>query len=126
MGCLLFDDHSFCRHVAELLEGCRNRPIVEIGSLDVSDVETSDKKIPKSFTDWAGNWRNWRNWKGSEGVEICTMLTAAPVLPVGYVVSARRIGDRLTGPTVLEDRMPQESEAPTLLCLFLHFASDGA
>ena len=36
MGCLLFDDHSFCRHVAELLEDCRNRPIVEIGSLDVT------------------------------------------------------------------------------------------
>jgi hypothetical protein len=46
----MFDDHSFCRHVAELLEDCRNRPIVEIGSLDVSDVETCDEKIPKSFT----------------------------------------------------------------------------
>jgi hypothetical protein len=35
-----------------------------------------------------------RNWKSSEGVGICTMLTAAPVLPVGYVVSASRIADR--------------------------------
>ena len=49
MGCLLFDDHSFCHHVAELLEDCRNRPIVEIGSLDVSDVETRDKKIPQEL-----------------------------------------------------------------------------
>ena len=49
MGCLLFDDHSFCRDVAELLEGCRNRAIMEIGSLDVSDVETPDKKIPQEL-----------------------------------------------------------------------------
>jgi hypothetical protein len=48
------------------------------------------RKFPRALP-WAGNWRNWRNWKASEGVEICTMLTAAPVLPVGYVINARRI-----------------------------------
>jgi tetraacyldisaccharide-1-P 4'-kinase len=36
LGCLLFDDHAFCRYVAKLLESYCNRPIVEIGSLDLS------------------------------------------------------------------------------------------
>lgn len=36
MGCLLFDDLNFCREVATLLQGCCNRPIAEIGGIDVS------------------------------------------------------------------------------------------
>jgi hypothetical protein len=36
LGCLLFDDHAFCRYVANLLESYCNRPIAEIGSLDLS------------------------------------------------------------------------------------------
>ena len=31
MGCLLFDDHNFCRQVVTLLEGHCNRSIAEIG-----------------------------------------------------------------------------------------------
>jgi hypothetical protein len=36
MGCLLFDDPAFCRHIAKLLDSSRNRPIAEIGSIDLS------------------------------------------------------------------------------------------
>jgi hypothetical protein len=36
LGCLLFDDHPFCRYLAKLLEAYSNRPIAEIGSLDLS------------------------------------------------------------------------------------------
>ena len=36
VGCLLFDDHAFCSQVVKLLDGCRNRPIADIGSLDLS------------------------------------------------------------------------------------------
>jgi hypothetical protein len=36
MGCLQFDDDKFCRYVALFLESYSNRPIAEIGSLDVS------------------------------------------------------------------------------------------
>jgi hypothetical protein len=36
MGCLLFDDHAFCAQIVKLVEGCYNRPISEIGSLEVS------------------------------------------------------------------------------------------
>jgi hypothetical protein len=36
MGCLLFDDHNFCREVVRLLERCCNRSIAEIGGIDVS------------------------------------------------------------------------------------------
>jgi hypothetical protein len=36
LGCLLFDDRAFCRYVAKLLESYCNRPIAEIGSLDLS------------------------------------------------------------------------------------------
>jgi hypothetical protein len=36
VGCLLFDDIAFCSRIAELLQGCCNRPIAEIGSLDLS------------------------------------------------------------------------------------------
>ena len=36
MGCLLFDDHNFCRQVVTLLEGYCNRFIAEIGSMDLS------------------------------------------------------------------------------------------
>jgi hypothetical protein len=36
MGCLLFDDSAFCRYVVKLLDSYRNRPIVEIGSLDLT------------------------------------------------------------------------------------------
>jgi hypothetical protein len=36
VGCLLFDDHAFCRYLANFLEGYCNRPIVEIGGSDLS------------------------------------------------------------------------------------------
>jgi CheY-like chemotaxis protein len=36
MGCLLFDDSEFCRYVAKLLESYCNRPIAEIGSIDLA------------------------------------------------------------------------------------------
>ena len=36
MGCLLFDDHNFCREVIMLLERHCNRSIAEVGSIDVS------------------------------------------------------------------------------------------
>ena len=36
IGCLLFDDLSFRRHISQVLRFCRNRSIAEVGSLDVS------------------------------------------------------------------------------------------
>ena len=36
VGCLLFDDLAFCRHISELLRFCRSRSIAEIGGLDLS------------------------------------------------------------------------------------------
>src|SRR5215475_14039652 len=36
VGCLLFDDLAFCGEITKLLQNCCNRPIAEIGSLDVS------------------------------------------------------------------------------------------
>jgi hypothetical protein len=36
IGCLLIDDAAFCRQIAEVLQFCCNRPIADIGSLDVS------------------------------------------------------------------------------------------
>ena len=36
MGGLLFDDPAFCRYVAKLLDSYPNRPIAEIGRLDVA------------------------------------------------------------------------------------------
>jgi hypothetical protein len=36
VGCLLFDDLDFCRHLSQILRFCRNRSIAEIGSLDLS------------------------------------------------------------------------------------------
>jgi hypothetical protein len=38
IGCLLFDDTSFCGQVAKLLKGYYNRSIAEIGSLDLSST----------------------------------------------------------------------------------------
>src|SRR5262245_57273633 len=35
MGCLLFDDRIFCNQMANLLQSYCNRPIAEIGSLDL-------------------------------------------------------------------------------------------
>jgi hypothetical protein len=36
MGCLLFDDRAFCGQLVRLVRGYLNRPIAEIGSLDLS------------------------------------------------------------------------------------------
>jgi hypothetical protein len=36
MGCLLFDDEIICAQITENLQGYLNRPIAEIGSLDLS------------------------------------------------------------------------------------------
>jgi hypothetical protein len=35
VGCLVFDDMAFCRHVAEVLRFRCNRPIAEIGGLEL-------------------------------------------------------------------------------------------
>jgi hypothetical protein len=34
VGCLLFDDPVFCRHIAELLQGYCGRSMAEIGSIE--------------------------------------------------------------------------------------------
>lgn len=36
LGCLLFDDEIFCGQIVKVLQTHCNRPIAEIGSLDVS------------------------------------------------------------------------------------------
>jgi hypothetical protein len=36
LGCLLFDDRTFCKHITGVLQFCRNRCVAEIGSLDLS------------------------------------------------------------------------------------------
>ena len=36
LGCLLFNDTIFCRQMVELLLANRERPIAEIGSLDIT------------------------------------------------------------------------------------------
>lgn len=36
IGCLLFDDPVFCRHITQVLESCLNRSIAEIGGLDLT------------------------------------------------------------------------------------------
>jgi hypothetical protein len=36
MGCLLFDDDVFCDQVTKLLQRYCNRPIAEIGSIDLA------------------------------------------------------------------------------------------
>jgi hypothetical protein len=36
MGCLLIDDHAFCRQIVKLLRDYYNHPIAEIGSLDLT------------------------------------------------------------------------------------------
>src|SRR5262245_26932032 len=38
IGCLLFDDSAFCGQVATVLNNHCNRPISEIGSLDISNT----------------------------------------------------------------------------------------
>jgi hypothetical protein len=35
IGCLVFDDAAFCQQIVELLQSRCNRPIAEIGSLDL-------------------------------------------------------------------------------------------
>jgi hypothetical protein len=36
LGSLLFDDYVFCRQIVKLLQGYRNRPIAEIGSIELA------------------------------------------------------------------------------------------
>jgi hypothetical protein len=36
LGCLLFEDQAFCRQITTLLQQYCNRPLVEIGDLDLS------------------------------------------------------------------------------------------
>ena len=38
IGCPMFDDPAFCRHIAEILQFCRNRSIAEIGSLELLEL----------------------------------------------------------------------------------------
>jgi hypothetical protein len=35
-GCLLFDDEFICAQITKILQGYLNRPVAEIGSLDLS------------------------------------------------------------------------------------------
>jgi len=41
LGCLMIDDSDFCRHVVWILQGCCNRPISEIGSIELSHTGKS-------------------------------------------------------------------------------------
>lgn len=52
IGCLLFDDPDFCRQVAEVLKFCCNRPMAEIGSLDLYD-EMHNVKSQDIRTEWS-------------------------------------------------------------------------
>jgi hypothetical protein len=36
IGCLLIEDYDFCSQIVKLLQDCLNRPIVEIGGVDLS------------------------------------------------------------------------------------------
>jgi hypothetical protein len=36
IGCLLIDNYAFCGQVAQLLQGYCNRPIADIGSIDLA------------------------------------------------------------------------------------------
>ena len=36
VGCLMIEDHDFCRHTLRTLQGCCNHPIAEIGALDLT------------------------------------------------------------------------------------------
>src|SRR5262245_2744978 len=36
IGCLMVEDQAFCDQVVQLLQGCCNRPIAEIGSIELS------------------------------------------------------------------------------------------
>jgi hypothetical protein len=36
LGCLLIDDHAFCTQIVKLLQDCTNRPLAEIGNLELS------------------------------------------------------------------------------------------
>jgi hypothetical protein len=36
IGCLLFDDSAFCNQTIKLLQGYCNRPIAEIGGIDIA------------------------------------------------------------------------------------------
>jgi hypothetical protein len=36
IGCLLIDDPAFCSQIVKLLQGYCNRPIAEIGSIDLA------------------------------------------------------------------------------------------
>jgi hypothetical protein len=38
MGCLLIEDSAFCREIVKLLQGRLNRPLAEIGNLDLSST----------------------------------------------------------------------------------------
>ena len=36
IGCLLIDNHSFCRQIARLLQDSYERPLCEIGAIDLA------------------------------------------------------------------------------------------
>jgi hypothetical protein len=38
IGCLLFDEAAFCQQITEILQSCCNRPIAEIGSIDLAHI----------------------------------------------------------------------------------------
>jgi hypothetical protein len=40
LGSLRFDDRAFCERITEILRFCRNRPVAEIGGLELPDRAT--------------------------------------------------------------------------------------
>jgi hypothetical protein len=55
MGCLIFDDPSFCRQIGKLLSSYCQRSIQEIGSIDVSHtlLERCNSNQGQSHRDFA-------------------------------------------------------------------------
>jgi hypothetical protein len=49
VGCLLIDNPAFCDRLVELLQGCYNRRIAEIGSMDVSHFFEGFKNLSRRF-----------------------------------------------------------------------------
>jgi hypothetical protein len=53
LGCLLFDDHAFCDQIAKLLQARCNRPIGEIGSLELPGRERVVMVLPSPLIEQA-------------------------------------------------------------------------
>jgi hypothetical protein len=68
----------------------QNRQLTELGSTDFESWAKESYEIATKIA-----YRNGGQIEIPRGANMdCTMVAAAPVLPVGYVVSASRIADR--------------------------------